>query len=561
MSPSNDKLRHYGCHECREDAELVMSDRATPAASDLYHGHIRECRECRRMHRLLYALYEGPIVPAAPAGVDEEKQFHAALRRSREERPAPWYHKLSMRAGVAALAGSAAVLGMALFDIGPGKDLAGLMDSDATVATASPDLRIGAPSHHGGPDDAGGIEHPAQSYGRIIGGHAKVSTKDGEAITDAFGVGTRFEVAKDQPMQVGLAGKLVANFTPGTDVTWTAASPILLELELERGIAAIRYDRKPSDPILQVRTPDAVVRVVGTVFTVQVEDEGDTRVSVLRGQVEVLSPSNNRQLAELESGFRYDVHTGTFADVGLVEVAAAMPLSNDRAEAGAGPEDILALADGRIPDDWHVPGLPSGEFRTLEYVPAAADEVPDIELSVGADRGDGGSPMTIEPITATTTETPTRRARRDDGQDIIEALVRDTEASKRQEMLDKLEACRSLYYSPKRRYRAAACLSSFISKYGNDPAAAEGYLLTGMLRMDYALDYKAAEKAFETFLKRAPKHSNAEVAHYRMWLAAVEDGRISVALQCARKYLSKYPDGRYVGRILQRFPELKSELR
>jgi ferric-dicitrate binding protein FerR (iron transport regulator) len=533
-----------------------MSDRATPAASDLYHGHLRECRECRRMHRLLYALYEGPIVPAIPSGISEEREFHAALRRSREERPAPWYHKLSMRAGVAALAGSAAVLTLALFDVGPGKHLATLTDTSGQFASNDAGTQDGAgDADHDDADDAGGIEHPAQSYGRIIGGQAKVTARDGGAVTDAFPVGTRFEVAKDQPMQVGLAGKLVANFTPGTTVEWKAASPILLELELTQGIAAVRYDRKPSDPILQVRTPNAVVRVVGTVFTVQVDD-GDTRVSVLRGQVEVLNPNNNRQLAELESGFRYDVGTGTFADVGLVEVAAAMPLSNDIADSTAGPEDILALADGRIPDDWHVPGLPHGEFRTLEYVPATNDETPDFELSMGKPSSGQSSPMTIEPIP----DTPRRNARRDDGQDIIEALVRDTEASKRQEMLDKLENCRSLYYSPKRRYQAASCLSSFVSKYGNDPAAAEGYLLTGMLRMDYALDYKAAEKAFETFLQRAPKHSNAEVAHYRMWLSAVEDGRISVAMQRARKYLSKYSDGRYVGRILQRFPELKSEL-
>jgi hypothetical protein len=531
-----------------------MSDRSTPAARDLYHGHLRECRECRRMHRLLYALYEGPIVPAAPAGVNEERQFHAALRRSREESPQPWYHKLSMRAGIVALAGSAAVLALALFDMGPVKDLGELgSDGDPTAQAAPVGDTTPAPSA-----EAGGINHQAQSYGRIVGGHARVTTPDGAPPTDTFPVGTRFQLDDNEALQVGLAGKLVANFTPGSSIGWTAASPSLIELEVGRGIAAVRYDRRPSDPILQVRTPTAVVRVVGTVFTVQVEDEGNTRVSVLRGQVEVLDPASNRQIAEVESGNWFDVSSSSFGNVGRVEVAAALPLSNDVSEDTAEPHDLVALADGRIPDNWNVPGLPAdAALRRLEYVPASSDDPPAFELDMHPSR----SPASDARGTAPHVATPAApRKVQDEGEDIIEHLMRDAEQTRRKEMRAALETCRAHYYSPDRRYRAAKCLSSFVSKYGNDPAAAEGYLLVGMLRMDYALDYRAAEKAFETFLRRAPSHTYAELAHYRMWLAAVEDGRISVALKRAYDYLERYPDGKYVGKMLQRFPELKSGL-
>jgi hypothetical protein len=47
---------------------------------------------------------------------------------------------------------------------------------------------------------------------------------------------------------------------------------------------------------------------------------------------------------------------------------------------------------------------------------------------------------------------------------------------------------------------------------------------------------------------------------YRLWLAATEDGRITEALTRARAYLDRYPNGSFVGKILQRFPELKNEL-
>lgn len=516
------------------------------------------------MHRLLYALYEGPIVPAAPSGVDEEREFHAALRRGREERPQPWYHKLSMRAGVVALAGSAAVLALALFDVGPvkdlGKDLGALGgDGDVTAQADTSDLTAAASDDA---SDIGGINHQAQSYGRIVGGHAHVVTPDGGAPTDTFPIGTRFELENNEALQVGLVGKLVANFTPGSSIGWTAASPSLIEIEVTRGIAAVRYDRRPSDPILQVRTPTAVVRVVGTVFTVEVESEGNTRVSVLRGQVEVLDPASNKQLAEVESGFRFDVGSSSFGDVGQLEVAAALPLSNDVAEAGAEPHDLLALADGRIPADWNVPGLPADpDLRRIEYVPTSHEDDPSVELRMGRTPSivdpyahGAGSPVGPAPSVAAPRKVV------DEGDDMIEHLMRDAEATRRKEMRAALETCRSHYNSPERRYRAAKCLSRFISKYGDDPAAAEGFLLVGMLRMDYALDYRAAEKAFETFLRRAPSHTYAELAHYRMWLSAVEDGRISVALRRAHDYLERYPNGKYVGKVLQRFPELKSEL-
>ena len=268
--------KRYSCHECREDAELVMSDRASQAVRGLYDAHLRECRDCRKMHRLLYALYEGPVVPPPPTGLSEEKEFHAALRRSREELPEPWYHKWSLRAGITAMAGAAAALTVALFQPTPSETPAGSGELGAAPRVAAAD-----------PAAPGGIDHPAQSYGRVLGGNAAVSTVGttddaAQANTDTFPVGTRFEVRADAALQVGMVGKIVASFAPGSDVEWTQATPSLLELQVHRGIAAVRYDRRPSDPILYVRTPTAVVRVIGTVFTVEVDE---ANAAIFRDQV------------------------------------------------------------------------------------------------------------------------------------------------------------------------------------------------------------------------------------------------------------------------------------
>jgi hypothetical protein len=538
----------YSCQEAREDSELVLSNRATAAVRGLYDEHLRACRNCRRMHRALFAVYEGPVVPTPPLGVREEKEFHAILRRMKDERPEPWTHRFGVRLALGGLATAAGVLTLSLFDIAP--DVLTLPHFDDDPPTGM-ELAAREPDPGAAPQGAGDGIHHAQSYGRVVGGYAEVTPPgDQAATTNTFPVGTRFEVAVDDSLQVGLIGKIVANFTPASEIEWTTASPTLLEIEVERGVAAVRYDRRPSDPILQVRTPNAVVRVIGTVFTVQVDGASNTIVSVLRGQVEVLHPETNRLLAEVESGYRFDVKKSTFDDVGKLEVEAALPLSNDPGDEDGDDSDALALADGRIPASWNVPGLPADpQYRTLEFVPARP-----------------GSPSaTVRPSRTARAAAPPRATREtrlveDEGEDLIERLVKDAESTRRKELRATLETCRGLYDSHDTRYLAAKCLSNFIDKYGEDPLAVEGYLLVGMLRMDYALDYEAAEVAFQTFLRRAPNHPSAEFALYRMWLASTENGRISEALERGRKYLARHPNGRYVGKILQRFPELKSAL-
>jgi outer membrane protein assembly factor BamD (BamD/ComL family) len=96
--------------------------------------------------------------------------------------------------------------------------------------------------------------------------------------------------------------------------------------------------------------------------------------------------------------------------------------------------------------------------------------------------------------------------------------------------------------------------------FGDEPEAVEGLLMLGTLRMDFGHDYQSATRNFEEFLRRAPNHPKAELARYKLVLAAIEAGYIDRAIQRSRAYLHQHPDGQFVGRVLQRFPELKSEL-
>lgn len=520
------------------------------------------------MNRLLYAIYEGPVVPQAPAitpgvtpGLAEEKEFHSILRRMRDEKPAPWYHTFTLRAGVGVLACSAAALALSLAGVTPAS-LGFTSEQDASSATSVARADIGGTggSFSGDAGERSSIRHAAQAYGRVVGGSAVMVDSDGDASrSNTFEVGTRFEVDANESLQIGLLGKMVANATPGSKVTWVKGSASLVELQIDQGMIAVRYDRDASDPILQVRTPSAVIRVVGTVFTVQVEEGEGSAVSVLRGQVEILDPATNQTVAEVESGDRYDVAKGNYDTVGRFEVQSALPISMDAAAGGS--------LEARVPSSWHVPGLPTDvKSRTLAYVPERSRtgviEGPSIRVM-----GTGGTPTPArgsaaaperhpEPLPI---KPPARRVE-NDGDDILADLMRGAATARRKELIAALANCRDLYATNDTRYLAATCIGKFLKEYDDHPLAAEAYLLRGMLRMDYALDYKTAEMDLKTYLRRAPNGRQVEKAHYRLWLSATEDGRISVALERARAYLDAYPNGRFVGKIIQRFPELKSSL-
>lgn len=544
-------LSRYGCLECQEDAELAVGDRLHPGAEARYRAHLRECSRCRRRHQLLEAVYRGPDPAASGIGFTaSDREFAAILRRVPDEQPLPWYQRLAHTSGVVILATTAVALAVPLVITDEQPQLEGT--PLAGVSAALP----GGPSKPSESVDSAAASEPMFAphqarvdYGRVIAGRGFLSARgDGPPVlTDIFTVGTRFSVDSQQSLQVGFLGRILANFEPGTEVEWTGASGSAFDLILERGVIAVRYEREPGDPILNIHTPSAVVRVVGTVFTVEVDAEGHTDVAVLRGKVEVCNPEDQALITPVQAGYRFDLERATFSDVGRHDVRVAMPLSDEGQFRG----DDEPTADGTIPASWVVPGLPDAPgMRRLEYVLARA---PITSLTLMHE-----PPTIIRPTRRT--GTLLAPAKDDDGQVLVDKLVEDADASRRERSLAALERCKELYQSPQTRYLSARCFTDFMAAHGDDAAVVEGHLLIGILRMDYANDYPAAKLAFERFLERAPGHPDAELARYRLWLANTERGAIHEAIDCGREYLRRYPTGKYAGKILQRFPKLVSEL-
>lgn len=530
--PTNAMQSHlpsrYGCVERNEDAEAVLGERLPAAAEERYFDHIRSCSPCWRAHRLLQELYAEPELPAARSSNSLDREFVDILRGLAVSRQTASFRDRASHLGasvaIATLVAVACVLALMLLP-GPNGDLFALAPS--RIAFDTPDTIYG------------GIDHPAMVYGRIVGGHGRALAENGDALDDhIFPAKTRLQTDASESMQLQLVGKILGNIGPSSELTWHSAAANKVDLSLERGLVAFRYDRLPGDPLLNIQTPNATVRIRGTVFTVEVDDAGQTAVSVLRGRVEVLDVTGTRVIADVRAGYRFDVARHSFADVGRSEVQVALPLSQ---VPGVGGDDLVG---GRIPSTWTVPGLPTkSKYRTLDNLLELTNK-PRPRRSARIARS--GAKASLAP--------------NDDGQALLEDLLRDAENTRAEAIRDSLARCKELYLSPESRYRSAQCLNAFMQKHGSDALAAEGHLLIGIQRMDYAGDHQAAKAEFRKFLERAPDHPEAELARYRLWLAATEQGDIQEAKRLGRAYLHRHPRGRYVGQVIKRFRGLASEL-
>lgn len=578
----------YGCQEVQQDCELVIADRVAPDIRGRYFEHLDDCPDCRRFHRVLNAVYAGPELPHITTSF-VEREFEAVVERRRAAEFDALRPRLSaffrQPMAVAIATAFAFVLLVFATSFSPADDF----DAEGAEARQLASL-------------SGGIDHHAQNFARVLAGEVQLEGDDRLAPSPGgFRVGTGITVASDEPVQVVFMGKIIASLQPNSRVEWTHVSADLIELSLERGMLAARYDRLPKDPVLQVRTRDSVTRVLGTVFTVEVTDDESSRVSVLRGRVAVLDPTDHHVITKVEPGWRYHVASGRFSDVGRNEVSASLPLSS--ADPGNGPDDV---APGFIPTSWTVPGLSDERHRrTLEQIPDPGpldmSELSDTPSEAGrhAPESESGRPSSRR--SSARNERRRRRARgntpgqrtnisnmgfedkafdwssaqrpeplgltsaeEDSLRELIAQAVRQARTNEHAVLANEMERqrnrCSRLYDSPKTRFLAANCLVEFVNRYAdNAEIHLEGRLAVGILRMDYARDYQLAIKAFEHFLENAADHHpQAELASYRLVLALVESGDVRGAIARARTHLERFPAGAHVGHIIQRFPELKS---
>lgn len=123
----------------------------------------------------------------------------------------------------------------------------------------------------------------------------------GEDGTFSVDNGTQVAVTSDSKIKFRLGRFVKVALVDETSWSVNEITTELISLKLERGKLAIEYDGSLGRR-MEIHTPESVVRVKGTIFTVEVFGDGATQVSVTRGEVEVVPNDAKRTPIEVVAG-------------------------------------------------------------------------------------------------------------------------------------------------------------------------------------------------------------------------------------------------------------------
>jgi len=135
------------------------------------------------------------------------------------------------------------------------------------------------------------------------------------------------EVPDGQVVQAGLARRARFRVIGPARLEVAHAAPDLVELRLLRGTLLGDYDHQAGSTLV-VRSADAAIRVVGTVFAIEA-DAASTRVSVSRGAVEVVARGRTVRVEAGRSWATGDPAVGPISTASAAALAAhevGMPL-------------------------------------------------------------------------------------------------------------------------------------------------------------------------------------------------------------------------------------------
>lgn len=153
------------------------------------------------------------------------------------------------------------------------------------------------------------------------------------ALTLAPSVESREPIAISESLRLSIAGNgTVGGTTSAPEIAWTQGT-LTVDVDPGRGIA------------LSVKTREATVRVMGTVFSVQ-RDALGTRVDVQRGRVHVAC----------EAGSQQEIGPGETITCMPTTAAGLLARANTLKTTGAPPSEVLTAVDAGLP-------LASGPFR------------------------------------------------------------------------------------------------------------------------------------------------------------------------------------------------------
>lgn len=442
-----------------------------------------------------------------------------------------------------------------------------------------------------------GAEKPARAIaareeGRLTGlldrseGDVRV---DGVSLAESDGT---FSLQRGTSMRVGDGARLSFRIGDTARVAllggaaWRVenASDTAIEVTLERGRIAVEFDGTQGRS-LDVRTPDSVVRVRGTLFTVEVSGEGGTLVSVVEGRVEVVPLRGGGALVEVGAGEQVSI-PGDGTPRPLSDEQRALASEVDALEDGfvaasgrlvrfnGSPDRVMVEVEGRVlgytplavrlpegPIEYRLsaPGMEplsarlggeqSGENVRFGLAPAAeyGAALPNASAArrpdAAAKRGGDGAKISSEASRWGLVERARAAMVAGDvpfAVSLLERAVRELGGERLVTASSMLADC----YSATGEYRKAAdAYDRVASLVPGSKVAQNSRYEVGRLAMDRLGDFGRARAAFTAYVASPLGGELKEAAYYSLCEIDGREGAHKDALHCFNNFLRTFPGG------------------
>jgi len=556
------------CRRARRD--LLRRDALDAVGRGRLELHLRRCPVCARLAEGLARVEQGHELPP-PISEEAARQIYDRLVPAVHEIAVdlahpdkPWYTRraIAWGAGLAA----AAALAVAFAFVGSDPEPA----TSEPVPTQVADAELGAPAIHDGQVDR--CEGTVTLDGvRIGAGDGRFEVRPGTAIRAEKNARLAFRI--DDAARVAVVG----------DTAWhvSASTETLLEMVLDRGRLAVEYDGT-SGRALDIRTPDSLVRVRGTVFTVEVEPDEGTRVSVIEGKVEVV-PLGSGPVVELDEGELVTVPGGEFGPIEDSQRALAAEvdaLDDYLAYMGrlvafdGSPERVKVEVDGRVLGSTPlVARLPEGPLSYRLTAPGmeplegtlvdeqegdaiafALAPAPDYQPTVALTPQEPKSTRVDRPSTAGATSSGVswdlfQRARAaitaGDIPYAIGLLERALEDADGERLVTGLSMVAECYSAVGRYGDAARAFDRVTVLVPGSEIAQNSRYEVGRLSMDRLGDFGRARAAFTAYVASPLGGALKEEAYYSLCELDAREGAHRDALHCFNEFLRSYPGGHH----------------
>jgi len=564
--------------ECRRaQGDLLRHDDLDAVRRGRLTLHLKRCETCRAAAEGL-ARIESAAVELQSLTEERSRQIYDNLVPAvyqiavdlapAPRRPARYPLSLALGFGLSAVA-AVVLLALVAYRSLP---ISTEPDARATKAPDAPVVRMDG--------KLSGLVDRSEGDVRVDGvsvaqGDGSFTVRKGTAIR--VGDGARLSFRIGDAARVALVG----------DAEWRVenASDTAIEVMLERGRIAVEFDGTRGRA-LDIRTPDSIVRVRGTLFTVEVSRQGGTRVSVLEGRVEVAPLRGGSPLVEIGAGEQVSV-PGDAAPRPLSDEQRALASEIDALEdsfvAAAGrlvrfdgsPERVMVEVEGRVlgytplsvrlpegPIDYRLsaPGMEplaaslndarGGEDVRFGLAPAAdyraeisntgvvrRQDSTKKSLAAGKDSGDPSEWGLVERARAAMVAGDIPFA-----VTLLERAVRELDGERRVTASSMLAEC----YSAAGEYvKAADAFDRVASLVPGTKVAQNSRYEVGRLAMERLGDFGRARAAFTAYVASPLSGELKEAAYYSLCEIDGREGAHKNALYYFNNFLRTFPGGFY----------------